>query len=54
MQCGDVWSVASARAAGARAGRRGDGTLELWFLCGWAQIRIEVALRFLWELRSAD
>ena len=25
MQCGDVWSVVSARAAGARAGRRGWG-----------------------------
>ena len=32
----------------------GDGTLELWSLCGWAQIRVEVTLRFLWELRSAD
>ena len=32
----------------------GEGTLELWSLCGWAQIRVEVALRFLWELRSAD
>ena len=32
----------------------GDGTLELWSLCGWAQIRVEVTLRFLWELWSAD
>ena len=40
MQCGDVWSVASARAAGARAGRRGWGRdAGAWSLCGWAQIR---------------
>ena len=32
----------------------GDGTLELWSLCGWAEIRVEVTLRILWELRSVD
>ena len=48
---------ALARVAGASAGQgdvAGDGTVELWSLCGWAQIRVEVTLRFLWKLRSAD
>ena len=59
-----AWAVCSAVTCGAwRALVRrepgqgdvaGDGTLELWSLCGWAQIRVEVALRFLRELRSAD
>eukprot|EP00964_Phaeocystis_antarctica_P145939 scaffold112094_cov84-Phaeocystis_antarctica.AAC.1 len=59
-----AWAVCSAVTCGAwrtlvrwepRLGDvAGEGTLELWSLCGWAQIRVEVALRFLWELRSAD
>ena len=58
------WAVCSAVTCGAwRALVRwepgqgdvaGEGTLELWSLRGWAQIRVEVALRFLRELRSAD
>ena len=58
------WAVCSAVTCGAwralvrREPGQGDvaedGTLELWSLCGWAQIRVEVALRFLRELRSAD
>ena len=59
-----AWAVCSAVTCGAwralvrREPGQGDvaedGTLELWSLCGWAQIRVEVALRFLRELRSAD
>ena len=59
-----AWAVCSAVTCGAwralvrREPGQGDvaggGTLELWSLCGWAKIRVEVALRFLRELRSAD